>query len=144
MSAPVLPPAPSGQPSPLIRARDTQAQLDVTPSVPPNRTPSIPSSLRPGSHPPSLTSILSVSSSIVAHFPGYDDDSWSTTSGSESLSRTSTAPSEIAENGQPLNTLASNAIAVVSRTLCGRLVRRPLGKDTMWGAGLAAVATSAP
>lgn len=105
-SASVPPPAPA-QPPPLTHARDDPP--DVTPSALPNRIPSIPGSLRPGSRPSSLAPTLSVSSSAVARFPGFDGDSQPTTSGSESLSRTSTVASEFVENGGLPNPFASSA-----------------------------------
>lgn len=102
--APMRAPA---EPSPLTHARE--AQLDVTPSVPPNRISSISGSLRPSSGPPSLATNPSVSSSVIARFPGFDGDSQPTSSGSESLSRASTAPSEFAEHGRLPNPFASSA-----------------------------------
>ena len=100
--------------------------LGDAPSTPPLRTPSVPGSLRPGSRPPSsLAPTPSVSSSVVARFPAFDSDSQPTSSGSGSLSRTSTAPSEFAENGRLPNPFVSSAspwravLSVVGETSTG-------------------------
>lgn len=98
-SAPVSPPV----------SAQAYIQPGSTPSAPPARIAGVPGTLRSGSGPPSLAPTPSVSSSIVARFPGFDGDSQPTTSGSESLSRTSTAPSEFAENGRLPNPFASSA-----------------------------------
>ncbi|KZT72392.1 hypothetical protein DAEQUDRAFT_763106 [Daedalea quercina L-15889] len=99
---PTPPPASIPSPPPWVLAYHDSNTGPNPP--PPSRTPSVPASLLAGSRRPSVAP--SPSSSMIARFPRFEGDGQRT---AESLSRTSTAPSEFADGGRLPNPFASSA-----------------------------------